>query len=64
MSDFFSGIAWLIPFLPLWVRAWPRSGPKRMRTDAHIPVVAGIALAFLVSLGLLLAAEPGQDRRS
>ena len=29
-----------------------------MRTDAHIPVVAGIALAFLVSLGLLLAAAP------
>ena len=33
-------------------------GPKRVRELAHIPVVAGIALAFLVSLGLLFAAGP------
>jgi proton-translocating NADH-quinone oxidoreductase chain L len=56
--DSFAGIAWLIPFFPLLGAGVAALGPKRMRTDAHIPVVVGIALAFLVSLGLLLAAAP------
>ena len=60
MSGFFSGIAWLIPLLPLLGAGVAVLGPKRMRTDAHIPVIAGIALAFLVSLGLLLAAAPSR----
>ena len=33
-----------------------------MRTDAHIPVVAGIALAFLISVGLLFSASPEKTR--
>ena len=57
MSDFFPGIAWLIPFFPLLGAGVAVLGPRRMRTDAHIPVAAGIALAFLVSLGLLFSAD-------
>jgi NADH-quinone oxidoreductase subunit L len=54
----FSELAWLIPFFPLLGAAFAVLGPKRMRELAHVPVVAGIALAFLVSLGLLFAASP------
>ena len=62
MSDFFPGIAWLIPFFPLLGAVRGRSGaPARCGADAHIPVVAGIALAFLVSLGLLFSADARQD---
>ena len=53
-----SDLAWLIPFFPLLGAAIAVLGPKRVRELAHIPVVAGIALAFLVSLGLLFAASP------
>ena len=60
MSDFFPGIAWLIPFLPLLGAGVAVLGPRRMRTDAHVPVAAGIALAFLVSLGLLFSAGPNK----
>ncbi len=52
--------AWLVPFFPLLGAALAAFGPKRLRTDAHLPVVAGIALAFLVSLLLLLAAGTEQ----
>jgi NADH-quinone oxidoreductase subunit L len=58
LNDFFPSIAWLIPFLPLLGAGVAVLGPRRMRTEAHIPVVAGIALAFLVSLGLLVSAGP------
>jgi proton-translocating NADH-quinone oxidoreductase chain L len=58
LNDFFPSIAWLIPFFPLLGAAVASLGPRRMQTDAHIPVVAGIALAFLVSLGLLFSAGP------
>ncbi len=62
MSDFASGFAWLVPFLPLLGAAIAVLGPKRVRELAHVPVAAGIALAFLVSLGLLLASA--RKRRS
>ena len=48
----------MIPFFPLLGAAIAVLGPKRVRELAHIPVAAGIALAFLVSLGLLFAASP------
>src|SRR5204862_449257 len=35
-------------------------GARRLRSEAHIPVIAGIALAFLFSLGTLAAAGPHQ----
>ena len=50
-------LAWLIPFFPLLGAAIAVLGPKRVRELAHIPVAGGIALAFLVSLGLLGAAS-------
>jgi NADH-quinone oxidoreductase subunit L len=52
--------AWLVPFFPLLGALLAVIGPKRLRTDAHLPVVAGIGLAFLVSVGLLFAAGPNQ----
>jgi proton-translocating NADH-quinone oxidoreductase chain L len=52
--------AWLVPFFPLLGALLAVIGPKRLRTDAHLPVVAGIALAFLVSVGLLFASGPDQ----
>ena len=51
-------LAWLIPFFPLLGAAIAVLGPKRVRENAHIPVAGGIALGFLVSLGLLAAASP------
>jgi NADH-quinone oxidoreductase subunit L len=53
-----SSYAWLVPFLPLLGGILAAFGPRRVREFAHIPVVAGIALAFIVSLGLLVAASP------
>jgi proton-translocating NADH-quinone oxidoreductase chain L len=49
-----------VPFFPLLGAFLAVVGPKRLRTAAHLPVVAGIALGFLVSLGLLLAGGPHQ----
>ena len=60
MSDFFTGIAWLIPLCPLVGAGLAALGPKPVRAVAHIPVVAGIVLAFLISLGLLFAADPAR----
>ncbi len=42
--------AWLVPFCPLLGAALAALAPEHLRTLAHVPVVAGIALAFLVSL--------------
>jgi NADH-quinone oxidoreductase subunit L len=58
VSDFLPVVAWLIPFFALFGAGVAVLGPKRMRTQAHLPVTAGIGLAFLVSLGLLFAASP------
>jgi proton-translocating NADH-quinone oxidoreductase chain L len=51
-------LAWLIPFFPLLGAAVAVVGPKWMRQHAHLPVAGGIALGFLVSLGLLFVASP------
>jgi NADH-quinone oxidoreductase subunit L len=50
----------LIPFLPLAGALVAAVGPRHWRPLAHVPVVAGIALAFLYSLGLLFCAGPNQ----
>ncbi len=47
---------WLVPFFPLAGAVAAAIGGKRLGASAHIPVVIGIGLAFLVSLGLLGAA--------
>src|SRR5438128_5773695 len=57
---FFVRTAWLIPFLPLLGAAIAAFGARRLRFQAHIPVIAGIALAFLWSLGTLASAGPNQ----
>ena len=45
-------LAWLVPFLPLLGGLVAAVGRRRLRGNAHVPVIVGIALAFLVSLGL------------
>jgi NADH-quinone oxidoreductase subunit L len=56
--SYYSRSAWLIPVLPLLGALVAVLGPRRVRALAHIPVVAGISLAFLFSLGLLFSAGP------
>ena len=57
----YSRTAWLIPLLPLLGALVAALGPRRLRSSAHIPVAAGIAAAFLYSLGLLCSAGPDQQ---
>ena len=58
MSGFFVQYIWIIPCLPLLGALIAAVGARQLRFDAHIPVVAGIALAFLFSLGALFSAGP------
>ena len=58
MSDFFVNNAWLVPFLPLAGGLTAAAGGRWLRGQAHWPVIVGIGLSFLVSLGLLGAAGP------
>ena len=61
---FFVRTAWLIPFFPLLGAAIAAFGARRLRFQAHIPVIAGIALAFLYSLGTLTHAGPDETYRA
>ncbi len=45
--------AWLVPFFPLLGALVAAIGGRWLKQRSHLPVVLGIALAFLVSLGLL-----------
>src|SRR4051794_27917561 len=45
--------AWLVPFLPLLGALIAAVFGRWLRQQSHVPVVAGIGLAFLVSLGLV-----------
>jgi NADH-quinone oxidoreductase subunit L len=47
--------AWLVPFLPLLGALVAAVGGRWLKERSHIPVVAGIGLAFLVSLVLLFS---------
>jgi proton-translocating NADH-quinone oxidoreductase chain L len=60
LPGFFVRYAWLIPFFPLLGALLAVLGARRWKNQAHIPVVTGIALAFLVSLGTLGAADHPQ----
>jgi NADH-quinone oxidoreductase subunit L len=60
VSGFFVRNAWLIPFFPLLGAGLALLGLKRLRTDAWIPVAAGIGVAFLLSLILLFSAGPDE----
>jgi NADH-quinone oxidoreductase subunit L len=58
VSGFFIRNAWLVPFFPLLGAIVTATGARRLKSNAHLPVVAGIALAFVTSLGLLMSASP------
>jgi NADH-quinone oxidoreductase subunit L len=55
-------MAWLVPFFALLGAAVAALGPEPVRKRAHLPVIAGIGLGFLLSLGPLFAAAPGETR--
>jgi NADH-quinone oxidoreductase subunit L len=55
--------AWLVPILPLLGAAMAALGGRWLRQQAHIPVVLGIASAFLVSVLLLRSAGPSVVER-
>ena len=53
-------IAWLVPFFPLLGAATAAVFGRRLKQQAHWPVVAGIAASFVVSaLLLMVAGRPG-----
>jgi NADH-quinone oxidoreductase subunit L len=60
VSGFFVRNAWLVPFLPLAGALTAAAAGRWLKGLAHVPVIVGIALAFLVSLGLLRQAGPEQ----
>ena len=51
--DFFVRNAWIVPALPLVGGLIAAAGGRWLGPRSHLPVIAGIGLAFLVSLGLL-----------
>jgi len=59
VTQFFVSSVWLVPLLPLLGGAAAALFGSRLRSNAHLPVVVGIALAFLVSLGALFSSDPG-----
>ena len=63
MSHFWIRNAWLVPFFPLLGGTVAAAGARWLRQQAHVPVVAGIALSFLVALGLLAATSPDASIR-
>jgi NADH-quinone oxidoreductase subunit L len=58
VSGFFVQNVWVIPCLPLLGAIIAALGARRLRSSSHVPVVAGIVLAFLVSCGALFSAGP------
>jgi len=50
--------AWLVPFFPLVGGLTAAAGGRWLRGRANLPVIAGIGLSFLCSLGLLFSAGP------
>jgi proton-translocating NADH-quinone oxidoreductase chain L len=58
VSNLLVNNAWLVPFLPLLGALIAAALGRELREKAHLPVVVGIFLAFLVSLGLLFSAAP------
>ena len=58
MSGFFVQNVWIIPCLPLLGAIIAALGARQLYKSAHLPVIAGIALAFLFSLGTFFSAGP------
>lgn len=55
---FFVRNAWLVPFLPLLGALTAAAFARQLKGRAGLPVILGIGLSFLVSLGLLFSAGP------
>lgn len=55
MIGFLVRNAWLVPFLPLLGAILAAVGGRWLKERSHWPVVLGIGLAFVVSLGLLFS---------
>jgi NADH-quinone oxidoreductase subunit L len=53
-------LAWLVPFCPLLGAIVAAVGGRRMKTTAHVPVIAGIGAGFFFSLLLLFAIGDGK----
>jgi len=51
VAGFFVRWIWLIPFFPLLGAAVAAIGARRFKFDASWPIIGGIGLSFLVSLG-------------
>ena len=58
MAGFLVSNAWLIPCLPLVGAVIAAVGGRWLKERASLPVIIGIGLAFLVSLGPLFNADP------
>ena len=58
--SFFVKNAWLVPFFPLLGGLIAAVGGRWLKERSSLPVIAGIGLAFLVSLGLLYSAGADQ----
>ncbi len=58
MIEFAVNNAWLLPALPLLGALVTALTGSRLKDRAHLPIVAGIGLAFLYSLLLLAGASP------
>ncbi|MFO0910313.1 MAG: NADH-quinone oxidoreductase subunit L [Isosphaeraceae bacterium] len=58
MSESLIQFAWLVPFLPLLGGIVAAVGGRWLKERSNLPVIVGIGLAFLVSLGLLMVAGP------
>ncbi len=58
MSQFLAHNAWLVPFFPLLGSFIVVVAAKWLREQSHLPIVAGIALSFLVSFSLWMVAGP------
>ena len=54
MTEFFVHNAWLVPLLPLLGGLTAAVGGRWLRGQSHLPVIAGIGLAFIASLALVM----------
>jgi NADH-quinone oxidoreductase subunit L len=57
-----SNLAWLVPLLPLLGGLGAALSAPRLRANAHVPVVLGIAGSFVISLVLLFGVGQGTGR--
>ncbi len=62
MSGFLFRNAWLVPFLPLLGTVITAAGGRWLKERSHWPVILGIGLSCVVSMGLLFSLKPAERR--